>query len=89
MLLHNIISHGIARIAEFLTTDYPEVSAHGFVSPMLRGLGEKEIIDELRVVISEEHGTTAYFTFSSQMRPSLNVFRVFGSNNGTGAGPGS
>jgi predicted dehydrogenase len=82
MLLHNIISHGIARIAEYLETDRPEVFAHGFVSPMLRALGEERIIDELRVVIVEKQRTTAYFTFSSQMRPSLNVFRVFGSTNG-------
>src|SRR5258705_37920 len=27
-LLHNIISHGIARIAEFLETDSPQVFAH-------------------------------------------------------------
>jgi len=82
MLLHNIISHGIARIAEYLTTDHPTVFAHGFMSPMLRGLGEKQIIDELRVVIVEEQRTSAYFTFSSQMRPSMNAFRVFGQKNG-------
>src|SRR5213078_2674165 len=32
-LLHNIISHGVARIAEFLTTDSPKVIAYGFTSP--------------------------------------------------------
>ena len=52
-LLQNIISHGIARIAEYLSTDSPQVMAHGFTSPLLRGLGETEIIDELRVMISE------------------------------------
>jgi predicted dehydrogenase len=81
-LLHNVISHGIARIAEFLSTDAPRVVAHGFVSPLLRSLGEEEIIDELRVLISEEGGPTAYFTFSSQMHPGLNGFRVFGPKNG-------
>src|SRR5437868_4197281 len=35
-LLHNVISHGIARIAEFLPSDSPEVYAHGFISPLLR-----------------------------------------------------
>ena len=30
-LLHNIISHGIARIAEFLTGDSPQVIACGFM----------------------------------------------------------
>ena len=81
-LLHNIISHGIARIAEFLATDSPDVIAYGFTSPQLRSMGESEIIDELRVIIAEEQRTTAYFTFSSQMRPSLHQFRVYGSKNG-------
>jgi predicted dehydrogenase len=81
-LLHNIISHGVARIAEFLTTDTPQVIAHGFVSPLLRNMGETELVDELRVIISEEQRTTAYFTFSSQMRPQLHEFRIFGPQNG-------
>ena len=81
-LLHNIISHGIARIAEFLTSDDPQVIAHGFASPLLKGIGETEIVDELRVMISEDERTTAYFTFSSQMRPSLHEFRIYGPKNG-------
>ena len=81
-LLHNVISHGIARIAEFLTTESPRVIAHGFVSSFLQSIGEKEIIDELRVIICEEERTTAYFTFSSQMRPSLHQFRIYGPANG-------
>jgi predicted dehydrogenase len=81
-LLQNTISHGIARIAEFLVTDSPQVSAFGSVSPFLRSRGETEIVDELRVVISEGAGTTAYFTFSSQMRPSLHMFRIYGDKNG-------
>jgi predicted dehydrogenase len=81
-LLHNIISHGIAKIAEFLTTDSPQVIAHGFVSPFLRRMGEPDLIDELRVIISEEGRTTAYFTFSSQMRPSLHQLRIYGQRNG-------
>jgi predicted dehydrogenase len=81
-LLQNIISHGIARIAEFFTTDSPTVIATGFTSQFLKDRGDTEIIDELRVIISEESGTTAYFTFSSQMRPSLHTFRIYGSKNG-------
>src|SRR5437867_785019 len=45
-------------------------------------MGESELIDELRVIISEEERTTAYFTFSSQMRPSLHQFRIYGTKNG-------
>jgi predicted dehydrogenase len=81
-LLQNVISHGIARIAEFLTTDTPQVIAYGFASPLLKGMGECEILDELRVIICEEERTTAYFTFSSQMRPSIHQFRIYGPKNG-------
>jgi predicted dehydrogenase len=81
-LLQNIISHGVARIAEFLTSDQPQVIAHGFVSPLLRSMGETEIVDELRVIISDEERATAYFTFSSQMRPTLHEFRIYGPRNG-------
>ena len=81
-LLHNIISHGIARIVEFLVTEDPQVLAHGFVSQALKRMGENDIVDELRVIISEKDGLTAYFTFSSQMRPSLHQFRLFGPKNG-------
>ncbi len=81
-LLHNIISHGIARIAEFLNDDSLQISAYGAVSALLRSIGEDEIIDELRVTLANEKGTTAYFTFSSQMRPSLNLFRLYGPRNG-------
>jgi predicted dehydrogenase len=81
-LLQNIISHGVARIAEFLVGDSPEVISSGFTSPLLRSLGETEIIDELRVIIRDGDGTTAYFTFSSQMRPGLHGFRIYGQKNG-------
>lgn len=81
-LLHNIISHGLARIAEFLKGDAAQIICHSAISPLLRGLGETEIVDELRVIISDQARTTAYFTFSSQMRPVLNQFRVYGPKNG-------
>jgi predicted dehydrogenase len=81
-LLHNIISHGIARIAEYLSADALQIMTCGFTSPLLRKMGETEIIDELRVIIRGNGGLTAYFTFSSQMRPSLHQFRVYGPKNG-------
>jgi predicted dehydrogenase len=81
-LLQNLISHGVSKIAEFLVGDNPQVRAHGFVSPLLRSAGEEEIVDELRVSICDEQRATAYFTFSSQMRPSLHQFRLFGPKNG-------
>ena len=81
-LLQNVISHGLARIAEFLEDERPRVIAHGFTSPALWRLGGEGILDELRVIVAGESGTTAAFTFSSQMRPVLQQFRVLGSRNG-------
>lgn len=81
-LMQNNISHGICRIAEFITDDSPVVTAHGFVSPFLRALGENNIIDEVRVIIHGKDSMTAYFTFSTQMRPALRQFRVYGPKNG-------
>lgn len=81
-LLHNLISHGIARIAEFLSGSNPKVIAFGFASPVLKSIGEMEIVDELRVIIAEDEKTTANFTFSSQMKPLLQEFRIYGPKNG-------
>jgi len=79
-LLQNTISHGISKVAEYLTSD-PEVVAFGFTSPLLRSIGEREIVDELRVIL-HDGAATAYFTFSSQMRPSLHLMRMYGPKNG-------
>jgi len=80
-LLQNTISHGISKVAEFLKGEKPEVLALGFTSPLLSSIGETEIIDELRVIVRD--GTvTAYFTFSTQFRPLLHQFSIFGPKNG-------
>lgn len=77
-LLQNIISHGVGKIVEFLRGEEPLVIAHGFTSNLLRRLGQDDIIDEVRVIVSDEVHTTAYFTFSTQIKPSLHQFRVCG-----------
>src|SRR5438270_268267 len=74
--------HGIERVAEFFKGDSANVIAFGFVSPIFKKQGEAELIDELRTIIWDESGTTAYFTFSSQLRPSVHQFRIFGPKNG-------
>ncbi len=81
-LMHNIISHGIAKIAEYLQGDNIRVIAHGFTSDFLKRLGENDLIDELRVVLNDDNKITAYFTFSTQMRPLLREFRIYGPKNG-------
>jgi predicted dehydrogenase len=80
-LLHNIISHGIARIAEFMNTDAPILSAIGYSSPVLRQIGESDVIDELRVHISDGANMTGSFVFSSQISPPMNGFRLYGPTN--------
>lgn len=80
LLAHNVISHGISKIAEFLKGEM-EITALGFPSKMLKKVGEKEILDEIRVVIRDEFDTTAYFTFSSQISPGLHQLRLHGPKN--------
>ena len=80
-LLQNIISHGVSKIAEFLEGDNPTVIAHGFTSPFLKNIGEDQIIDEVRVIIQDEKKKTAYFTFSSQIKPVPHQFRLYGPKN--------
>ena len=81
-LMHNVISHGIAKVAEHMSGDNAKVMAYGFTSGFLRHLGEQDLIDELRVIIDDNKGTTSYFTFSTQMRPLMREFRIFGPKNG-------
>jgi len=80
-LLQNIINHGIGKIVELLPGNEPAVVAHGFTSHYLKGIGELELEDELRLTLWDETQTTAYFTFSSQMAPPVHQFRVFGPRN--------
>jgi predicted dehydrogenase len=77
-LLQNMISHGVSRIAEFMTGEKPIVFAHGFASLFLKSIGHGDIIDELRLLVSDENATTANFTFSSQVYPSQHQFRLYG-----------
>ncbi|HUS99861.1 MAG TPA: hypothetical protein VMY59_06035, partial [Candidatus Thermoplasmatota archaeon] len=80
-LLQNIISHGISKITEFLSGDNPIVIAHGFTSTFLKNLGETDIIDEVRVIIQDEDSTTAYFTFSTQIKPVPHQLKLYGRKN--------
>jgi len=80
-LFHNILSHGIARLAEFLDDDLTEVIASAHQSDRLRQLGGQEVLDELRVLIRDRCGTTAFFCFSTQIAPGLNQLRVCGPKN--------
>jgi predicted dehydrogenase len=76
-LLHNIISHGIAKLAEFLDDELTEIVATADQSENLRSSGADEVLDELRVMIRDKRGTTAFFCFSTQIRV-LNELRIYG-----------
>jgi predicted dehydrogenase len=79
-LLHNIISHGIAKLAEFLDDDLIEIVATAHQSEQLKNLGAPEVLDELRVLIRDKSGTTAFFCFSTQIK-GLNELRIYGPAN--------
>jgi predicted dehydrogenase len=78
-LLQNLISHGIAKIAEYLSHDRFTVLAHVYSSPYLRQLGQTDLVDELRAIITDEAGTTAMFTFSTQIGTAANHICLYGS----------
>jgi predicted dehydrogenase len=80
-LLHNIVSHGIARLAEFLDDELTDIVARGHQSEPLRRMGGKEVLDELRVLIRDRKGTTATFCFSTQIKPGINQLRLCGPAN--------
>jgi len=76
-LFHNLISHGLAKIVEFLDDDVSEIVATAHQSSQLRQLRAKEVLDELRVLIRDKNGTTAFFCFSTQIK-GVNQLRIFG-----------
>jgi predicted dehydrogenase len=80
-LLHNIISHAVARIAEFLEDTDPQLSIIAYTSPALKRMGEKRLIDELRVHIFDRNNMTGLLVFSSQLSPPVNRFRIYGPKN--------
>ena len=79
-LFHNIISHGIAKLAEFLDDELSELVAIAHQSPGLAQLGVEGVLDELRVIIRDASGTTAFFSFSTGIK-STNQLRIYGPAN--------
>jgi predicted dehydrogenase len=65
-------------MAEFLSGEMTEVIVSTQQSARLRSLGGQEVQDEMRVMLRDARGTTAWFSFSTQIKPGLNQFRVYG-----------
>ena len=80
-LLHNLLSHGIAKLAEFLDDHLVEVVARAHQSACMQKLDGQDLFDELRVLIRDGSGTTAFFCFSTGFKPGVNELRVFGPSN--------
>jgi predicted dehydrogenase len=80
-LFHNIISHGIAKLAEFLDDDVPLIVATAHRSLQLSHSGGSDLMDELRVLLRDKQETTALFCFSTQFKPALNRLRIYGPRN--------
>lgn len=80
-LLQNLISHSVSKIAEYISTDNPTVIANGLTSPMLKKMGQTDIVDEVRAIIHDSDNRTAYLTFSTQIGPKVDTFRIWGPEN--------
>jgi predicted dehydrogenase len=77
-LLHNLVSHGVSKIAEFLDGDSPALLSISFSSPYLVQHDHTDILDEVRAVLRDDRGTTAFFLFTTQFGAASNELRLFG-----------
>lgn len=77
-LLHNLVSHGVSKIAEFLDGDSPALVSISFSSPYLVEHGHGDIVDEVRAVLRDQKGTTAFFLFTTQFGAASQELRLFG-----------
>lgn len=77
-LLHNLVSHGVSKVAEFLEGDSPTLLSVSFSSPFLVQHGHGDIVDEVRAVLRDDRGTTAFFLFSTQFGVGSQELRLFG-----------
>lgn len=75
-LLHNLVGHGIAKIAEFLHDDSPQLMSISFSSPYLVEHNHADIVDEVRAVLRDDRGTTAFFLFTTQFGEGSNELRL-------------
>jgi predicted dehydrogenase len=77
-LLHNLLSHGVSKIAEFLDGDSPDLLSISFSSPYLVQHNLTDIVDEVRAVLQDDRGTTGFFLFTTQFGAASNELRLFG-----------
>lgn len=80
-MIQNIIPHAIMKIAEYIDEDFNLISL-GFTSNYFKRLGGGQLIDEIRAIIIDKDNTTAFLSFSTQIKPAMIQFRIFGPENG-------
>jgi len=79
-LFHNVISHLVERVLEFIPDQEPSVQVCSFLLNKKLRQKQAPILDELRVMLAGED-VTAYLTFSSNFRPLHPLLRVYGTKN--------
>ncbi len=77
-LLQNLISHGVSKIAEHLEGESPTLVSVSFSSPYLIQHNHGDIVDEVRAILRDERGTTAFFLFTTQFGAASQELRLFG-----------
>ena len=80
-MIQNIIPHAVMKIAEYIDDSF-DLIAIGFTSNYFLKLGEKLLVDELRVMMIDKNQMTAFLSFSTQMKPAMIQFRILGPQNG-------
>ena len=79
-LFHNIISHLVEKVLEFMPDHISSVKVCSFLrSGELKARGIN-ILDELRVILAGEN-VTASLTFSCNLKPTYSFLRVHGTKN--------
>lgn len=77
-LFHNVISHAVYNVTDYIPDPLPEIHAAGFILREKRfGDARDEFNDELRVFIKGGR-CTGNIVFSSYIRPMQHVMRLYG-----------
>ena len=80
-LFQNNIDHLLNKLVEFIHDDEPALLAFGSVGrPQRFGDVRDALLDELRILVRGAR-TTAYATFSANVRPLMQLVRVYGTRN--------
>jgi predicted dehydrogenase len=79
-LFQNVISHLVAKIAEYMEDETPQVQVYSRRQSALLADKGIDVPDELRVMVAGEQ-MTAYLTFSAPGQQLL-LFRVYGDKRG-------